>query len=124
MVETLDLALKVVNLIGVVAVGVYTWWTNRDRATAAAIQSARAEAKALCVDLDKALTEERRARHELEMRAMRLEQEMEHRLRLQDLEDLWTNMSKVNRELGEMSARLTTFNTQLQLHQEFLMRRE
>lgn len=113
-IPTLDFALKLLNFFGLVAIGVYTWWTNRDRATAAAIEGVRAAAQ-------KAVTHQRNQLHHLEQRISKCEHEIEQRLRLQDLEDLWTHVTKLNRELGELSSRLTVFNTQLQQHQEFLM---
>ena len=113
--ELLKFALAVVNTFGVAGVAVYTWWVNRDRATAAAIDSVKAQLAA---------SDERNGVRiaALEQRMGQAEHELRERLRLHDLEDLYESLNRMNREIGEMSAKLSGLSAQWTLVQEYLMK--
>lgn len=101
--NALQFWLGLVNLLGVVVIGIYTWWAGRDRATASAI----------------AAVNQRVEQNEREI--YRLDLQVKDSLRLKDLSDLYESVSDINREMGAFSANLKAANDQLRLHQEFLM---
>lgn len=113
--EAMRFWLMVLNTVGVAGLTVYTWWVNRNRATADAIELVkRANEKKV---------------HGLEVRVQHAEQQLAtqgqqlaQRLTLHDLSDLYEGLKTMNREIGENAAKLAAVANQLQLHQEYLMR--
>ena len=115
--EAWDFVLALANAAGVMVVGVYTWWTNRDKATADAIEGLRNA-------MDNQTEEIRLELTAIERRVNKSEHEIGTRLKLQDLGDLYELMNRMNREMGELNAELKANRAQLQLHQEYLMSKQ
>lgn len=112
--NALQFWLSLANTVGLVAIGIYTWWANRNKATAEAIAAARAAAESQIAALTQRLSGN-------EVRLLNVEHEVRDRLRSEDLHDLYNRINEINREMGEFSANLRAANEQLRLHQEFLL---
>lgn len=114
--EAWDFLLALANAAGVMLVGIYTWWMNRDKATADAIEGVRNA-------MDNQTEQLRGELRVIETRVSESEHEIGTRLRLQDLAALYDALNRMNREMGELNAELKASRSQLQIHQEFLMAR-
>lgn len=113
--EALKFYLALLNAIGVAAVGIYTWWANRDRATQAAIGAVREEmAKRLDSVADKV--------HTAVARVADVEHDVQERLKLADLSDLYQGINKLGREMGELTSELKAMSRQLTQHSDVLLR--
>jgi len=113
--EALKFYLALLNAVGVAAVGVYTWWTNRDRATQAAIAAVREElTKRLDTVADKV--------HTAVARVADVEHDVQERLKLADLSDLYQGINKLGREMGELTSELKAMSRQLTQHSDVLLR--
>lgn len=113
--EALKFYLSLLNVLGVLVVGIYTWWTNRDRATQAAIAAVREElTKRLDVVVDQV--------HTAVARVAEVEHDVSERLKLSDLADLYQGLNNLGREMGAMTAELKSVTRQMTIHSEFLLR--
>lgn len=113
--EALKFYLALLNVLGVVAVGVYTWWSNRDRATQAAIATVREE---LTKRLDTVVDQV----HTAVARVAEVEHDVQERLKLADLSDLYQGMNQMGREMGALTSELKAMSRQLTQHSDVLLR--
>lgn len=113
--EAWDFLLALCNAAGVMVVGVYTWWTNRDKATADAIEGLRSA-------LENQTDELRGEIRIIEARVSSTEHDVGERLRLNDLSDLYDAINRLNREMGEVHAGVKAISAQIHMQQEFLMK--
>lgn len=113
--EALKFYLSLLNVLGVLVVGIYTWWTNRDRATQAAIAAVREElSERLDIVVDRV--------HTAVARVAEVEHDVSERLKLSDLADLYQGMNTLGREMGAMTAELKAVSRQMAIHSEYLLR--
>lgn len=115
--NALQFWLSAINTAGLILIGLYTWWTNRDRATTDAIAAVASEGHELASVIRGDLAAQER-------RIVDVEHEVRDRLRSEDLRELYQRINEINREMGEFSAALKATTEQARLHQEFLLNQE
>ena len=113
--EALKFYLQLANALGVTLIGIYTWWSNRDKATEAAIRAVRE-------DLGRRLDEVVDNVHTATARVAEVEHDVNERLKLSDLADLYQGMNTLGREMGAMTAELKAVSRQMAIHSEYLLR--
>ncbi|MBI2801263.1 MAG: hypothetical protein HYX63_13460 [Gammaproteobacteria bacterium] len=110
----LDLGLQYVTVTATALVGIYTWWTNRGKATEAAINTVQ-EAS------DRQIEQLAGDLHQANQRIVNCEHEVRERLKTSDLSQLYDRLSDLNREMGELKSELQANRHQVGLLQEYLM---
>ena len=102
------------QIVGIVMLGIYTWWQGKNRATQSAIDR-----------VDERLGDEKIAISQQLMthsdRLFLIEKRIESLPQDRHISELHTRINSLNREMGELGSTLEATNALLKIHQEYLM---
>ncbi len=106
--------LDAVQVMAVVLLGIYTWWKGRATANQSAIDRVEEKIDTIKVDADRRLDSH-------SDRILMIEKNFEKLPQISDISHIQDTLGVINREVGELSSKLTATYNMLSIHQEFLM---
>jgi len=125
-----DFWLKALHLIGLVALGIYTWWVNREKVTAKRFRALEDDVRKRATEQAVAEIERRRIERceahmarvaEAERAISKLGTEVTHMPSRSELGRMTDTLTQISRKLGNLEGRLDGINRVAGLMNEFLI---
>lgn len=122
--------LSIVQMLGIIGIGLYTWWTNREKITNCRFVELEKEVagrptvedlKKIDTDRDGVCGPRGERIDQLENRVLRIETVMPHMPTHKHLQGLSQDIGQLRSELSELSGRLQGINRAVDLINQFLI---